>query len=211
MQYPIALDVKSELVLPDGNTVWSIVDRGGFTPVWTIVGMKLGFEDVARLTPVEGLILELGVAGGDSLRNLARVFPGRVVYGFDSWEGLPHDWEEGDRRGSFACAKPEGLAAAVVLVAGRFSVSLEPFLAGHVESVAMVHIDSDLYCSCAFVLDCIADRLVRGSVVMFDEISQAPHLTGERRAWVRHRRARADQNWELVGKQHAFGEVWRRL
>ena len=202
-----SVEVKHEVVLPDGNTVWALALVGSGGDIGTVVGLKLGWEDIARLAPVGGLVLEFGVARGHSLRNLARVFPERRVYGFDSWTGLPHDWEEGDRRGSFACEVPVDLPANVTLVAGRFGVSLEPFLVSHADDCALVHIDSDLYCSCAYVLDVVADRLVGGSVVMFDEIGQSPNLHGERRAWNRHR-ALCGGDWELVGKQHAWGEVW---
>ncbi|MDD2704383.1 MAG: class I SAM-dependent methyltransferase, partial [Acidocella sp.] len=41
--------------------------------------------------PKEGLVVEFGVAKGESVRNLAAQTT-RQVHGFDSFGGLPEDW-----------------------------------------------------------------------------------------------------------------------
>lgn len=205
-EIPLLLEVAREVALPDGTTAWTLIERGGSAQLGTVIGMKVDYLDCVREAP-EGLILEFGVAGGKSLLEIARHAAPRRVYGFDWWRGLPHDWEEGDPRGSFACIKP-AVPDNVTLVDGLFSATLEDFLRDHDDALALLHIDCDLYCSCAYVLDCCADRFRSGSLVMFDEIGQAPQAHGERRAWNAFR-SRTLQQWELIGKQHAWGEVWR--
>lgn len=164
--------------------------------------------DCLRIAPPQGLVLEFGVAAGRSLREIARHSAG-TVYGFDCWSGLPHDWGEGDPKGSFACEKPQ-VPGNVILVDGLFSDTLEPFLRDHDGPVGFCHIDCDLYCAARYVLDCLCDRFVVGSVVMFDEIAQDPQH-GERLAFSRYRANNPNQHWEMIGKQHPWGEVYRLL
>lgn len=137
--------------------------------------------------PLGGLWLEFGVGQGTSLALIARhvVRPpaaaaaaGGVVYGFDSFGGLPEDWRPGFPAGKFGSvgrvpptfAPP--LRGRLELVQGLFEHSLPPFLRRCSGPVALLHIDSDLYSSAAFVLTTLlrARRLVAGSVVVFDEL-----------------------------------------
>jgi hypothetical protein len=46
----------------------------------------------APLAASSGLILEFGVWTGKSVRYLSSLFPSRVIYGFDSFEGLNEPW-----------------------------------------------------------------------------------------------------------------------
>src|SRR5690606_31061094 len=51
----------------------------------------------ARPLLADGLVMEFGVAGGKSIRDIARrVGPAKQVHGFDSFEGLPGDWSGTD-------------------------------------------------------------------------------------------------------------------
>jgi hypothetical protein len=68
------------------------------------------------------------------------------------------------------------------------------------------------------VLDCLRDRFIVGSVIIFDDIRQAvlgEAVPGERRAWQRYRDQVANgagrQFWDMVGEPHVWGEVWRRI
>jgi hypothetical protein len=49
----------------------------------------------------EGLILEFGVYKGESINYIARRLPKDLIYGFDSFEGLPEFWRNGLPKGSF--------------------------------------------------------------------------------------------------------------
>jgi len=126
-----------------------------------------------------GLVLEFGVGAGTSIRRIAAV--GGPVHGFDSFTGLPEDWggrHEG--KGHYSNAgRPPAVPANVTLHIGTFAETLPGFLAANPDPVAFVHVDCDLYTSTRTVLDLLGDRLVAGSVVVFDEYFNYP-------SWQRH-------------------------
>jgi Macrocin-O-methyltransferase (TylF) len=124
------------------------------------------------LAPKEGLVLEFGVAGGESIRQIAAERPG-PVYGFDSFEGLPEDWFGYLRKGFFAQDLPK-VPAHVQLIKGWFSDTLKAFLADHTGPVACRHVDSDLYSSADYIFRALEGRIVPGTIVLFDEYWNYP-------------------------------------
>ncbi len=124
---------------------------------------------------VDGLTLEFGVAGGDSLRLIGERVDG-PVHGFDTFEGLPEDWTHFQRAGRYdqSGAIPDNLPDNVQLVVGLFSDTLPGFLREHEGAIRLAHIDSDLYSSARCVLELIEPRLVPGSVIVFDEYFNYP-------------------------------------
>ena len=126
------------------------------------------FRIAATAARVQGLVCEFGVHFGASLRQIAALV-GQPVHGFDSFRGLPEDWHA-ERRGSYSTdgALPS-VPANVTLHAGWFSDTLPPFLARHAGAVRLAHIDCDLYSSTKTVLDALGERIVPGSVLVFDE------------------------------------------
>ena len=130
------------------------------------INMKSYFD----ATKVDGLVLEFGVARGDSLRKIAAGFPDRPVYGFDSFEGLPEDWREGISKGAFACDVPTDFPSNVTLVKGWFEDTLALFLEEHQGPVAFIHIDCDIYSATKTIFDNLQDRIVDGTIIIFDEI-----------------------------------------
>jgi hypothetical protein len=126
----------------------------------------------AELATVDGFWLEFGVFHGDSINQLAHLTT-RGVFGFDSFEGLPSDWGSVHRKGTFSLGgtMPE-VEHNVVLVRGWFSDTLPEFVASRGEfRVALLHIDCDLYESARVVLSVLQDRIVAGTVIVFDEYS----------------------------------------
>jgi hypothetical protein len=137
-------------------------------------------EDALRIAlgraPADGLVLEFGVGGGDSIARIAALVPGRAVHGFDSFEGLPEDWAgRHEERGHYSTGGvlPD-VPANVVLHRGLFADTLPGFLAAHEGPCAFVHVDCDLYSSAKTVLDAVAPRLVPGTVILFDEYFNYP-------------------------------------
>lgn len=45
-----------------------------------------------EIMQLDGHILDLGVYRSVSTKALARIFPSKIIHGFDSFEGLPEDW-----------------------------------------------------------------------------------------------------------------------
>ena len=56
---------------------------------------RIQLRHTLKLAPPTGEVLEFGVFRGKSIRTIAKVVPKRKVYGFDSFIGLPEDWERG--------------------------------------------------------------------------------------------------------------------
>ena len=121
------------------------------------------------IAPTEGLVLEFGVAEGTTIRYLAGApaMFNRVIYGFDSFRGLPEAWATYPA-GHFACKIPE-VPNNVELIVGMFAQTLPRFLKAHRGACALVHIDCDLYSSTKTVLDLLAPRIVAGTVMVLDE------------------------------------------
>ncbi len=128
-----------------------------------------------KVTLDEGLWLEFGVFQGSSIARIA-IQADSTVYGFDSFEGLPEDWTHFQKKGRFSLdgQVPKGLPDNVVLVKGWFEDTLPDFLVSHSESVAFLHVDCDIYSSTKFVLDELKNRIVPGSVILFDEFFNYP-------------------------------------
>ena len=124
---------------------------------------------------VDGYVLEFGVFQGVSINHMAQMTPDKDVWGFDSFEGLPEPWHRskaGDtyETGHFALEGLPEVRDNVHLVKGFFDATLEPWLAAHEGPVRLLHIDADLYSSCRYVLDQLNDRILPGTVIVFDEL-----------------------------------------
>ncbi|MGA2403608.1 MAG: class I SAM-dependent methyltransferase [Syntrophobacteraceae bacterium] len=129
--------------------------------------------DLGKRTDTPGLWLEFGVAGGNSIRILASTTP-ETIYGFDSFEGLPEDWRFDAPKGIFSTSPPMDLPSNVKLVQGMFETTLPTFLMEHKEPVALLHIDSDLYSSAATIFGHLRERIVPGTIIIFDEYINYP-------------------------------------
>lgn len=126
----------------------------------------------ATLVDQAGHWLEFGVRSGTSLRWTIETRPTQVIHGFDSWEGLPENWNAGGknfRAGAMAVEMP-AMPEHIRLHRGWFNQTVEPWLEQHLGPCAYIHIDSDLYSSAIYVLKTLNDRIVPGTVIVFDEL-----------------------------------------
>lgn len=122
----------------------------------------------------DGLVLEFGVATGETLAVIAGCR--QPVHGFDSFEGLPGDWYGEYQAGTFA-QEPPTVPGAEIHV-GWFDDSLPRFLADHAGPFGFVHMDADMYGSTKTVFDMAFDRFVPGTVIVFDEYFNYPGWQG---------------------------------
>lgn len=128
-----------------------------------------------RHLPRDGLVCEFGVFEAESLNYIAGRLPARLVYGFDSFEGLPEHWREAFEPGMFSTGgQLPSVRPNVRLLKGWFDATLPAFAAAHAGPTALLHIDCDLYSSTRCVLKHLGERLVPGSVIVFDEYYNYP-------------------------------------
>lgn len=129
--------------------------------------------------PKEGLVMEFGVAGGASLRNLAAQ-TSRQVHGFDSFGGLPEDWAgTKEKAGAFTQkGKLPKMPPNVALHPGWFDQTLPAFLATNEEEAAFIHVDCDIYVSTVTIFTALRARIVPGTVILFDEYFNYPGWRG---------------------------------
>jgi methyltransferase family protein len=139
--------------------------------------------------PATGLLLEFGVFDGTSIRFLAERTE-RTVHGFDTFTGLPRDdgiavWKRHRDRGTFDVnGKLPNVPANVMLYAGLFEETLPRFLQEHEGPAALIHIDCDLYSSTRAVFSALGERIVAGTIILFDEYFNYPGWQfGEHRAF----------------------------
>ncbi len=132
------------------------------------------FKHSIRAAKLDGLYCEFGVWKGESVNFIADLVPSKTVHGFDSFEGLPESWRDGFGRGAFAINGLPPVRKNVVLHKGWFDKTVPEFHAQYLQPVAFVHMDADLYSSTATVFDGMADRIVPGTVIQFDEFFNYP-------------------------------------
>lgn len=183
------LEHRTRRDLHSGQDLLAVAESAAFATEHMPTTPRFGHpHDTLRhaldLTSTDGMALEFGVAGGTTLQIIAdrlggaEPAGGRLVAGFDVFTGLPEDWRTGFAAGEFA---QRGLPTVpgARLVPGLFADTLPGFLAQNPGPVAFLHLDADLYSSTKTVLDLLGDRLVPGSVVVFDEYFNYP-------GWRRH-------------------------
>lgn len=136
-----------------------------------------------------GDILEFGVHRGVSLRFLgseAACTPQSNVFGFDCLSGLPEDWPGCGKAGDFKLEMRPDTGQNATFIEGLFQDTLPDFTKryGAGCAIRLIHIDSDLYSSCKYVLETLKPWIKDGTVIVFDEYFNYPGWqNGEHRAW----------------------------
>lgn len=119
--------------------------------------------------------LEFGVFQGASIAHVAQHNrnPSVRLYGFDSFEGLPVDWNRDNPKGAFDVggAVPVIADPRVSFIKGWFEQTLPRFLQIYQpQDHLWIHIDADLYGSAIQVLTLLNPYIKSGTVIVFDEI-----------------------------------------
>jgi len=140
-------------------------------------------KEIIKEEPVD--YLEFGVFKGDSIRKWSTMnsHVSSRFFGFDTFEGLPEEWNSRIGQGAFDVggALPQIADERVKFVKGLFQDTLPNFLSSFSpKSRLVVHNDSDLYSSTLYVLTMMVHLFKPGTIIMFDEFPSALH---EFRAW----------------------------
>ena len=142
----------------------------------------------------DGLVCEFGVYKGHTLNIIANALTAGVVYGFDSFEGLPETWRNGFDKGKFKieAAGIPAFPGNVKLYPGWFDATLPKFLNDDDRQATFLHIDCDLYSSTKCIFESLGKRLRAGTVIVFDEYFNFP-------GWEN------DEHRALIEAAHSFG------
>jgi hypothetical protein len=143
-------------------------------------------EAIRRVQGSAPLYLEFGVYRGRTIRYWASHLPapGARFVGFDSFEGLPEDWQPNAQRGSFSVGQaPQVDDPRVSFVVGWFDKTL-PSYEPPAHDQLIVNVDCDLYSSTQYVLEWIAPYLRPGTLVYFDDLFNRDHQWRALREWL---------------------------
>lgn len=121
----------------------------------------------------EGLFCEFGVYNGQSINFIASKID-TVIYGFDSFEGLPEDWLPEFRKGRFKVNNLPAVRENVALIKGWFDEVLPEFAEQHAGQCSFIHIDCDLYSATKTIFHHLRNRISTGTVIVFDEFFNFP-------------------------------------
>lgn len=127
------------------------------------------------------LFLEFGVYSGKSINYFAELKEDVIFHGFDSFEGLPSDWNGWvAAKGHFKRDCMPDVRNNVLLHKGWFHESIPEFVEKYFDKkIAFLHIDCDLYESTKTVFDMLGYMLQKNSIIVFDEYLNYP-------AWKNH-------------------------
>lgn len=131
-------------------------------------------EYLAPYLPKWGLNVELGVYNGVTISCLATARPDLTFHGFDSFEGLPEDWDMGQKNVKASAFDRKGelpdVPDNVKLYKGWFNETLAPFLDSTSDPISYLHVDCDIYSSTDYSLNLLNGRILPGTIIRFDEL-----------------------------------------
>ena len=119
----------------------------------------------------DNFYLEFGVFSGTSINFFSQKI-NKNIYGFDSFEGLKEDWlGTSVIKGTFDLKKQiPKLNSNVIPISGWVQDTLPKFLDEKKPKINFVHMDIDTYESSKFVLENIKPFLIKGAIILFDEL-----------------------------------------
>lgn len=146
--------------------------------------LRLMYQLAMSVKHLPGLVAEMGVWKGGTLQIIASVLDNSVVYGFDSWEGLPEPQPQDIVSPDFSqstCAKGWGRISIpserfvafgdrVKLIKGWFRDTL-PSVSS--EEFRFVHVDCDRYQSVKECFEFFDTRMVPGGFMIFHDYRYA--------------------------------------
>jgi len=181
----------SEIHVPFGKEL--ITDWINLDPIYVGDPNKAEYESSIRkhlLDTVDKITLtgnwcEFGVRDGRSLNWIIEHKPLQKIYGFDSWEGLPEEWDHGLGKTDSMKCDPPNVPEHIELIKGLFQDTLPTWKENHPDPIAFLHMDADIYSSTFYVLNELNDQIVPGTIITFDEFCNF-RLSGKMSYWKKH-------------------------
>ncbi len=128
---------------------------------------------VSKLIYTDGLFLEFGVYSGTTINYIAKLIPEHPIYGFDSFEGLPEEWNALPK-GAFGMKQLPKVQNNVELIKGWFDQTIPVFKQKENKHISFLHIDSDLYSSAKTIFYELDNQIMENTIIVFDEYFNYP-------------------------------------
>jgi len=138
-------------------------------------------ESTGHVT-LQGHWCEFGVREGRSLNWLIKEYPTQIIHAFDSWQGLPEEWNHGTGTVADMSCDPPTVPGHIQLHKGWFKDTLPRWKQNNAGPIAFLHMDADIYSSTKEVLTTLNDKIVTGTVITFDELCNF-RLSGKMSKW----------------------------
>ena len=120
--------------------------------------------------------LEFGVWKGTTIKLFSKYVD--KIYGFDSFQGLNEDWVghkiSANDKFKLEENKIPSFPQNVFIVKGIIQNTLEDFLKKNNPKINFIHIDTDTYETCKFILNKTKPYLVDNAIILFDELYNFP-------------------------------------
>ena len=140
------------------------------------------FEDIFKHIDISNssnsLFMELGVFTGHTLSLINQNTENTIVYGFDTFSGLPEDWAESSgnilyNKNAFATSIPVDTDKNTFIV-GKVEDTLLDFLKEKNQKIKFIHLDLDLYSASKYALNTIFDYLEDEAIIVIDDVYGLP-------------------------------------
>jgi len=115
-------------------------------------------------------VLEFGVYQGYTVGLIREALDETYkVFGFDSFEGLPEDWENTTcMKGHFSTNGNIPEIEGIKFFKGWFEDTIPEYLK-EADTIALLHVDCDLYSSTKTIFDNLHPYIKKGTIIVFDE------------------------------------------
>ena len=128
------------------------------------------FDAIIKKSIIARPFYEFGVWRASSFNYLIRVF--KKGYGFDTFTGLPEDWDVGGRLEKAGTYTSDGNVPKIEggnFIVGKFENTLPVFFSEHRPTASVINFDADLYSSTICALNFSKTVMDKDTILIFDE------------------------------------------
>jgi len=128
------------------------------------------FDAVIKQSIISKPFYEFGVWRASSFKYLIKVF--KKGYGFDTFTGLPEDWDVGhhiEKKGTYTSDGNVPKIKGGEFIVGKFQDTLPVFFSKSRPIASVINFDADLYSSTICALNCSKSVMDKDTILIFDE------------------------------------------
>ena len=129
------------------------------------------FDAIVKRSITSKPFYEFGVWRATSFKYLIKVF--KKGYGFDTFTGLPEDWDVGshiEKRGSYTSDGNVPKIKGGEFIVGKFEDTLPVFFSDSRPVASVINFDADLYSSTICALNFSKQVIDKDTILIFDEL-----------------------------------------